>query len=236
MAWHGKARQGFLSRGKKTELARRGGAWRGLAWRGTARQDKDYLSMDPGSADDHGGGNVYFVCHENAPDAIKIGAAGDVAKRKRDGTTWAPYGLRLLAVLPGDWEHELHDLFAKDRIKRKDNTWGEWFHATPELLGLIKEVESGNGLAALHRAEEASANERVNAESERRQRAAAAREAAAKQAEVERTCEQSPHQPKAGGMTEIKERLLEQYRKQDEAAYVERLSQRRGRPYSQKGV
>lgn len=82
---------------------------------------------------------VYFIKSGNA---VKIGMSKDVPGRLRTLRTMSPLPLELLGVIPGGRDEEalLHREWAELRLH------GEWFQATPDLIGHIA------GICA-HRAE-----------------------------------------------------------------------------------
>jgi hypothetical protein len=94
------------------------------------------------------GAGVYFVQSGNA---VKIGMSGDISKRLRVLRTMSPLPLELLGVIPGGRNEEaaLHREWAAQRLH------GEWFQATPELLGRIAGLTTAARLAAQN-AEEVS--------------------------------------------------------------------------------
>lgn len=73
---------------------------------------------------------VYFI---RSGEAVKIGMSKDVPGRFRALRTMSPLPLELLGVIPGgrDEEAQLHRQWAGQRLH------GEWFKATPELIGHI---------------------------------------------------------------------------------------------------
>lgn len=73
---------------------------------------------------------VYFV---RSGDAVKIGMSGDIPSRIRALRTMSPLPLELLGAIPGGRteEAELHRAWAGQRMH------GEWFKATPDLIGRI---------------------------------------------------------------------------------------------------
>jgi hypothetical protein len=76
---------------------------------------------------------VYFI---RSGDAVKIGMSKDVPGRLRTLRTMSPLPLELLGVIPGgrDEEAQLHRDWAPERLH------GEWFKATPDLLGHIEGI------------------------------------------------------------------------------------------------
>jgi hypothetical protein len=84
---------------------------------------------------------VYFV---RSGDAVKIGMSKDVPRRLRTLRTMSPLSLELLGVVPGgrDEEAQLHREWASLRLH------GEWFRASPELIGRIAGLTSAARLAA----------------------------------------------------------------------------------------
>lgn len=84
---------------------------------------------------------VYFV---QAGDAVKIGMSKDIPGRLRALRTMSPLPLELLGVIPGGRgeEAELHRAWAGHRLH------GEWFKASPDLLGHIAGISTKALLAA----------------------------------------------------------------------------------------
>jgi hypothetical protein len=80
---------------------------------------------------------VYFI-QESGAGYIKIGTTKNVDARVRDGTTFTPHTLSVLALISGDHRIEttLHKRFAHARIR------GEWFRPVPELLAYIAEIKA----------------------------------------------------------------------------------------------
>ena len=75
---------------------------------------------------------TYFI--QGVPlSPVKIGRAIDVASRLKSLQTGTPHELRTLLVLDGDREMEMHDRFARHRIR------GEWFHWCDEIRQFIDE-------------------------------------------------------------------------------------------------
>lgn len=73
---------------------------------------------------------TYFV--QGVPlSPVKIGRATDVASRLSGLQTGTPHELRVLLVLEGDREAEMHDRFALHRIR------GEWFEWCDEIRRFI---------------------------------------------------------------------------------------------------
>jgi hypothetical protein len=83
--------------------------------------------LDRGQAPNAG---VYFI---QAGDTVKIGTSTDISRRFRTLRTMSPLPIELLGAIPGGRaeEAELHREWAPLRLH------GEWFQATPELLGRI---------------------------------------------------------------------------------------------------
>lgn len=75
-------------------------------------------------------GFVYFVV---ACSRIKIGHAVNVVARVRELQIGCPFPLTLIGTLPGTVALERH----WHRAFEADLAHGEWFHATPELVGRI---------------------------------------------------------------------------------------------------
>ncbi len=73
---------------------------------------------------------TYFI-QSGSAGAIKIGISGDPRRRMADLQTAHPEKLRLLGILEGDCERELHKRF-KDHRKE-----GEWFDPANELIDYI---------------------------------------------------------------------------------------------------
>jgi hypothetical protein len=81
---------------------------------------------------------TYFV--QGPPlSPVKIGRAADVGARLSALQVGTPHELRVLLVLDGDREAELHERFARHRIR------GEWFAWCQEIRGFIDD----NRLAVL---------------------------------------------------------------------------------------
>lgn len=64
---------------------------------------------------------------------VKIGRASDIDSRLRSLQTGSPHELRVLLVLEGDVESELHVRFKDDRIN------GEWFRWSKKIESFISE-------------------------------------------------------------------------------------------------
>jgi len=64
---------------------------------------------------------------------VKIGRARDVARRVASLQTGSPHELRVLLVLEGDREEEMHWAFAKHRLR------GEWFYWCDEIREFIRD-------------------------------------------------------------------------------------------------
>src|SRR5262249_26863050 len=82
---------------------------------------------------------IYFI-QDNGNLLIKIGFTYKGAEvRKRDGETWCPLRLTILATMDGDKaaEDALHKRFAAARV----NDEREWFRPVPELIRFIIERE-----------------------------------------------------------------------------------------------
>lgn len=85
-------------------------------------------------------GTVYFI-EAVGSDRVKIGwTAATPQKRMAEIQTSSPFELRLVASAKGSLAIEagLHARFEESRVMR----CAEWFHATPELHGLIAHVRS----------------------------------------------------------------------------------------------
>jgi Meiotically Up-regulated Gene 113 (MUG113) protein len=84
---------------------------------------------------------VYFIQSGNA---VKIGTSKTIAARLRALRTMSPLPIELLGVIPGGREEEaqLHREWSSQRLH------GEWFTATPELLGRIAGMCTSAQLAA----------------------------------------------------------------------------------------
>ena len=82
--------------------------------------------------------HVYFIQGTDGG-PIKIGSSVDPKSRFNDIQTCSPVRLSLLATIDGGpWlENALHRHFKIDRLH------GEWFQPTPELRGLIADIQSG---------------------------------------------------------------------------------------------
>jgi hypothetical protein len=90
---------------------------------------------------------IYFI-QSNDNRYIKIGKANNPVKRLAALQTNSPHRLKLLAVMPGDYEEEslLHKRFAVFR------TQGEWFNAVPILMDFVLHSERLCGLASVNNA------------------------------------------------------------------------------------
>lgn len=73
---------------------------------------------------------TYFIRHGSGG-AVKIGRTSDLAGRVRGLATGAPTAPRILAVLEGDHEVELHRKLALFRVH------GEWFLPTAPVLAEV---------------------------------------------------------------------------------------------------
>lgn len=79
---------------------------------------------------------TYFV--QGPPfSPVKIGRATDVAQRVSSLQTATPHELRILRILEGDREAEMHERFSDDRIR------GEWFRWSPAIESFVSEGLSG---------------------------------------------------------------------------------------------
>lgn len=79
---------------------------------------------------------VYFVRADGG--LVKIGWTADFAKRLTNLNSASSAPLTVLATYPGGaaLEQHIHERFADDRVR------GEWFKATPELLGLAGQLRT----------------------------------------------------------------------------------------------
>lgn len=77
---------------------------------------------------------IYFVTCDHPDFPIKIGITSDVAARIRALKVALPYGVVLLASVPGDLDQEQlwHVQFAEQRLQ------GEWFSRSDRLMDAIK--------------------------------------------------------------------------------------------------
>lgn len=80
--------------------------------------------------------SVYFVQATAADGVIKIGRSNTPLRRIAGMQVGSPVALTLMAVEPGDAEHErhLHMRFAHCRAS------GEWFNPAPDLLKYIEAI------------------------------------------------------------------------------------------------
>ena len=84
---------------------------------------------------------IYFIL---AKDTVKIGVATDMEERIKDMQTGNPYPLKILYSLPATTkmayrlESQLHLIFENIQLH------GEWFAATPALLGFIENIRMGD--------------------------------------------------------------------------------------------
>lgn len=74
--------------------------------------------------------HTYFVATHNR---VKIGRSASPPKRIKSLQTAQPEPLRVLLVLEGDREREMHDRFSRHRRS------GEWFNLDDEILDFIDE-------------------------------------------------------------------------------------------------
>lgn len=87
---------------------------------------------------------VYFVAADGLPQFVKIGWAGDVAKRLSELQTGNPFRLRILGTVYGgrDVEVHYHHEFASYRVR----PGGEWFHLTGALAEFVAGLRIGGRL------------------------------------------------------------------------------------------
>ncbi len=98
-------------------------------------------------------GYIYFVqLVSGSRTLVKIGRSVDPIKRIRQLRTSAPYGLRVLGVMPcmNDVESEkiIHQKFASQRVSRKN----EWFRVSVPLLLYINLVSDPVATASVRKA------------------------------------------------------------------------------------
>lgn len=76
-----------------------------------------------------------YIMQEKGGDAVKIGMATDVDRRRRELDASNPRGVIVLAIMDGTEREEstLHWVFRKHRIK------GEWFRMTDKLRELVED-------------------------------------------------------------------------------------------------
>ena len=100
------------------------------------RTKKNRVWVKPKQTEGDGPFYTYFVQgHPLTP--VKIGRAKDVDRRLSELQTANYQKLRLLLVLKGDLESDLHDLFSKHRID------GEWFRWCDEIKEFIYSQNQG---------------------------------------------------------------------------------------------
>ena len=82
---------------------------------------------------------VYFIKTIGMAGPIKIGTSNSPTHRAQDLATWSPFPLEVVATVDGGvpMERRFHAAFQHSHRGR------EWFEATPELIGTIKQINAG---------------------------------------------------------------------------------------------
>lgn len=86
------------------------------------------------------GGSVYFVTCALEDFPVKVGYAGDIARRMRGLQTSMPWPIILIAHMGGSYDDErmIHLGLYKARLR------GEWYARTPELVEYVSRIRSIN--------------------------------------------------------------------------------------------
>lgn len=95
---------------------------------------------------------IYFLKPVGMDGPIKIGCSRHPAHRILSIAPWVPFPLEILATIPGgfDLERNIHECFAKS------HSHSEWFHASPRLAKLVKDLAAG---VSIHQALDLAARE-----------------------------------------------------------------------------
>lgn len=107
-------------------------------WAPSPDEDEDDCREDDEPLEDDEEGYVYFIGPERGDAPVKIGTARNPVRRLAGLQSGHYERLVILGLLPGSFkfEKELHETFARDRVR------GEWFRRSEAILKMIENAHT----------------------------------------------------------------------------------------------